>query len=212
MQRGFLYGLFIQRAMSRRYPIAPCLTDCAYRLASPKRDRQKLHYLLDVKENKREERGREHSQCLFPLLPSPDGGARKGASHSLPLPSRVFPSDFGGSCRASPAVTAVTGGRMDDDDTSENVTSTSEVTAEEVTCRVVRSPRCYSMMCNSGFPVLRPSPDLICRSGGLRRCAVGFVSILLCPSKNETGQRNLAIMASNPRVFPSGKMSAFSRT
>ena len=173
-----------------------------------------MHYLLDVKENKREERGREHSQCLFPLLPSPDGGrapAKARATLSL-SPSRVFPSDFGGSCRASPAVTAVTDGWTDDDDTSENVTSTSEVTAAEVTCRVVRSPRCYSMMCNSGFPVLRPSPDLICRSGGLRRCAVGFVSILLCPSKNETGQRNLAIMASNPRVFPSGKMSAFSRT
>ena len=95
-------------------------------------------------------------------------GARKGASHSLPLSSslsRVFPSDFGGSCRASPAVTAVTDGRTDDDDTSENVTSTSAAAAE-VTCHcVVRSPRCYSMMCSSGFPVLRPSVDLIFRSG-----------------------------------------------
>ena len=135
-------------------------------------------------------------------------GARKGTSLSLsPLP--CIPLRLRRQLSSEPRGDS-SDGRMDDDDTSENVTSTSA--AAEVTCRVVRSPRCYSMMCNSGFPVLRPSPDLICRSGGLRRCAVGFVSILLCPSKNETGQRNLAIMASNPRVFPSGKMSAFSRT
>ena len=170
-----------------------------------------MHYLLDVKENKREERGREHSQCLFPLLPSPDGRAPAKARATLSLPLPCIPLGLRRQLSSEPRGDS-SDGRTDDDDTSENVTSTSEVTAAEVTCRVVRSPRCYSMMCNSGFPVLRPSPDLICRSGGLRRCAVGFVSILLCPSKNETGQRNLAIMASNPRVFPSGKMSAFSRT
>ena len=133
--------------------------------------------------------------------------AKARATLSLPLP--CIPLRLRRQLSSKPRGDS-SDGRMDDDDTSENVTSTSAAT--EVTCRVVRSPRCYSMMCNSGFPVLRPSPDLICRSGGLRRCAVGFVSILLCPSKNETGPRNLAIMASNPRVFPSGKMSAFSRT